>query len=61
MLIVVAAFWLESSILAFRVYNVILPLPSFAMLIFGAYAVGILASYWDLEPDENSRQTSPDI
>ena len=57
MLVVLAAFWFESSILAFRVYNVILPLPSFAMLILGAYAVGILASYWDLEPEEEARQT----
>ena len=56
MLIVLAAFWFESSILAFRLYNVILPLPSFAMLLFGIYAIGILASYWDLEPDEDSRQ-----
>ncbi len=52
MLIVVAAFWFESSLLVFRVYNVIFPLPSFAMLLFGAYAVGILASFWDLDPDE---------
>ena len=56
MLIVLAAFWFESSILAFRLYNVILPLPSFAMLLFGTYAVGMLASYWDLEPDEDSSQ-----
>jgi hypothetical protein len=55
MLVVLAAFWFESSILAFRIYNVILPLPSFAMLIFGAYAVGILASYWDLDPEEEAR------
>jgi len=61
MLVVLAAFWFESSILAFRVYNVILPLPSFAMLLFGTYAVGILASYWDLEPDEDSRQLPLDI
>jgi adenylate cyclase len=61
MLIVLAAFWFESSILAFRLYNVILPLPSFAMLIFGAYAVGILASYWDLEPEEDSRQLPLDL
>ena len=33
-LVVLASFWFESSILAFRLYNVILPLPSFAMLIF---------------------------
>jgi adenylate cyclase len=56
MLAVLAAFWFESSILAFRLYNVILPLPSFAMLVLGTYAVGILASYWDIEPDEDSRQ-----
>jgi adenylate cyclase len=51
-LVVVTGFWFESSILAFRLYNVILPLPSFLMLLFGTYAVGLLASYWDLEPDE---------
>jgi adenylate cyclase len=61
MLVVLASFWFESSILAFRVYNVILPLPSFAMLIGGAYAVGILASFWDLEPDEDSRQLPSEI
>ena len=51
LLVVLAAFWLESALLAFRLYNVILPLPSFAMLLFGTYAVGLLASYWDLEPE----------
>jgi len=61
MLIVLGAFWFESSLLAFRLYNVILPLPSFAMLIFGTYTVGILASYWDLEPEEDSRQLPLDI
>jgi adenylate cyclase len=61
MLVVLAAFWFESSILAFRLYNVILPLPSFAMLILGAYAMGILASYWDLEHEEDSRQLPLDI
>jgi len=60
-LVVFAAFWFESSILTFRIYNVILPLPSFAMLLFGTYAVGILASYWDLDPDEDSPPTSPKI
>jgi adenylate cyclase len=54
--IVAAAFWFELAILVFRVYNVILPLPSFAMLIFGAYAVGMLASYWDLDPDEEEAE-----
>jgi adenylate cyclase len=61
MLIVLASFWFESSILAFRAYNVILPLPSFAMLLFGAYTVGILATYWDLEPEEDTRQLPLDI
>ncbi len=60
-LVVLAAFWFESSILAFRIYNVILPLPSFAMLVFGAYGVGILASFWDLDPEEDSRQLPLDI
>jgi adenylate cyclase len=61
MLVVLASFWFESSILAFRVYNVILPLPSFAMLLFGAYGVGVLASYWDLDPEEDSRQLPLDL
>ena len=61
MLMVLASFWFESSILFFRLYNVILPLPSFALLILGAYAVAILASYWDLDPEEDSRQLPPDI
>ena len=52
--VIFAAFWFESSVLAFRLYNVILPLPSFAMLIFGTYAVGLLASYWDLESGNRS-------
>jgi hypothetical protein len=49
--IIFAVFWFEASVLAFRLYNVILPLPSFAMLLFGTYAVGLLASYWDLESE----------
>ena len=61
MLVILASFWFESSLLAFRVYNVILPLPSFAMLLLGTYAVGILSSYWDLEPEEDSRQLPLDI
>jgi adenylate cyclase len=61
MLVILASFWFESSILAFRIYNVILPLPSFAMLLFGTYSVGILASYWDLDPEEDSRQLPLDI
>jgi len=55
-LIVLLAFWVESSILAFRLYNVILPLPSFVMLIFGTYMAGLLASYWELEPETDPRQ-----
>jgi adenylate cyclase len=51
LLLILATFWFESSLLAFRLYNVILPLPSFAMLIFGTYIMGVLASYWDLEPE----------
>ncbi len=37
----------RAAMLAFRFYNVILPLPSFAMILFGAYAVGTLAAFWD--------------
>jgi adenylate cyclase len=61
MLIVLASFWFESAILAFRLYNVILPLPSFAMLLLGTYAMGLLALYWDLEPEEDSKQLPLDI
>jgi CHASE2 domain-containing sensor protein len=56
MLVVLAALWFGASILAFQLYNVILPLPSFAMLILGTGAVGILASFWDLESDEDPPQ-----
>jgi adenylate cyclase len=58
-LVLVASFWIESSVLAFRVYNVILPLPSFAMLIFGAYAMGLLALYWELDPDPHHHGPLP--
>jgi hypothetical protein len=51
LLVVTAAFWFESALLAFRVYNVILPLPSFAMLIFGVYVMGLLAIVWDLDAE----------
>ncbi len=51
LLILLASFWFELAVLAFRLYNVILPLPSFAMLLFGTYVMGVLATYWDLEPD----------
>jgi adenylate cyclase len=49
--LIFTAFWFELALLAFRLYNVILPLPSFAMLIFGTYSMGLLALYWDLEPE----------
>lgn len=52
LLVITAAFWLESAVLAFRIYNVILPIPSFAMLIFGVYVMGLLALFWDLEHEE---------
>ena len=51
LLVITAAFWLESAVLAFRLYNVILPIPSFAMLIFGVYVMGLLAIFWDIEDD----------
>ncbi|MCE0499323.1 MAG: CHASE2 domain-containing protein [Methylacidiphilales bacterium] len=56
LLIILAAFWLESAILVFRLYNVILPLPSFLMLLFGTYIMGLLAAFWDLEPETDKRQ-----
>lgn len=49
LLVVTAAFWFESAVLAFRLYNVILPLPSFAMLIFGVYVMALLAMVWDFD------------
>ena len=58
-LVLVASFWVESSVLAFRVYNVILPLPSFAMLIFGSYAMGLLALFWELDPDPHQHGPLP--
>ena len=51
------ALWLESSVLAFRLYNIILPLPSFAMLLFGTASVSLLAFYWDLDFEE----TTPEL
>jgi len=59
LLIITSVFWFESSILVFRLYNVILPLPSFAMLIFGTFAVGLLASVWDLDSENDSARLSP--
>jgi adenylate cyclase len=54
--LVTAMFWLELSIFVFRLYNIILPLPSFAMLIFGTFAMGLLASFWDLEPETEDHE-----
>jgi adenylate cyclase len=54
LLVVTAAFWLESALLAFRIYNVILPLPSFLMLIAGVYIMGLLALFWDLEAEKDA-------
>jgi adenylate cyclase len=51
LIIILAAFWVELALLAFRLYNIILPLPSFAMLLFGTFSMGLLALYWDLEPE----------
>jgi adenylate cyclase len=56
LVIIFASFWLESSMLSFRLYNIILPLPSFGMLLFGTYMAALLASFWDLEPETDSRQ-----
>ncbi len=52
LLAIFSSLWIESSVFAFRLYNVILPLPSFAMLILGTFTMGLLASYWDLDPEE---------
>jgi hypothetical protein len=52
LLVVTASFWVESAVLAFRIYNIILPLPSFAMLIFGVYVMALLAMVWDLDAEE---------
>jgi len=56
LLVITAAFWFESAILAFRIYNVILPLPSFAMLIFGVYVMGLLAIVWDLDSEPGQEE-----
>jgi len=60
-LIVLLAFWVEASIFAFRLYNVILPMPGFFMLILGTYVAGFLARYWELEPESDPRQLPLDI
>jgi adenylate cyclase len=59
LLIITASFWIESAILAFRIYNVILPIPSFAMLIFGVYIMGLLAIFWDLESEAETHASAP--
>ena len=53
-LVVTGLFWVESSVVVFRGYNVILPLVSFALLILGAYATGMLALIWDVETDDDA-------
>jgi adenylate cyclase len=53
LLVVTGLFWLETSVVVFRGYNVILPLVSFALLILGAYATGLLAMVWDIETEED--------
>jgi adenylate cyclase len=56
LLVILTVFWIELAVLTFRLYNVILPLPSFFMLILGTYVAGLLAAYWDLEPETDPRQ-----
>ena len=50
-LIILVSFWVELAVFTFRLYNIVLPLPSFVMLILGSFTMGLLASYWDLEPE----------
>ena len=56
MLVVAAMFWLETSVLVFRAYNVMVPLVSFALLLFGAYATGMLAIIWDFDDVTEDRE-----
>ncbi len=53
MAVVTGLFWIETSVVVFRGYNVILPLISFALLLAGAYGTGILATIWDIEREED--------
>ncbi len=53
MAVVAGLFWLETSVLVFRAYNVILPLVSFALILGGAYATGYFATIWDFDADED--------
>ncbi len=53
LLIVTGLFWIETSVVVFRCYNVIFPLVSFALLIAGAYGTGFLATIWDIESEED--------
>jgi CHASE2 domain-containing sensor protein len=50
-LVILSSFWFEAALLVFRIYNVVLPLPSFAMLVFGTLIMGLLAVCWDMEPE----------
>jgi adenylate cyclase len=51
--VIALSFWIETSMVIFRGYNVILPLVGFALLIVGAYATGLLAQVWDLEAEDD--------
>jgi adenylate cyclase len=53
MAVVALAFWVETSMVVFRGYNVILPLVGFTLLVIGAYATGMLARSWDVETDDD--------
>lgn len=51
LVLVTFVFWVETAILLFRLYNVVLPILSFAGLLFGCYVVGFLALSWDFDPE----------
>jgi len=53
LLVVATSFWVETSMVVFRGYNVILPLVGFALLMLGACATGLLARVWDIETEDD--------
>lgn len=55
LLFLALTFWVESSVLSFRLYNIIFPLCSFTMLVVGTYVVGFLALFWDLETEPEQK------
>ncbi len=59
LMVITAVFWLETSVLVFRAYNVVLPLVSFALLVLGAYATGLLATIWDFETEGEEAKSPP--